>query len=379
MNYLEAETFLIGGLVARPENYEKVRGLSASDFSEPIFSKAFALIEEISSTDGIPSDYLTVRSMLKESLTGEEFEILQSAIENDIGAQSSLPYWAKCVRRGRIERQIKKAVGDNIDAGRLDSLLGELSSIDRPETLYRPLNQIPSARVQGLFFKTGFSDLDAILRFGPGHVMVIAGRTGLGKTSLGVQMIDYISVERPTGIISLEMGGEELRDRIENSFVTLSKNLFISDPSSCSSSDFKGICKAFKEEQGVEVVLLDYLQLMRERQDYRNRHLEISHIIRRIKETAKELRLGVIVVSQISRGIDARGRGSIPSLGDLKESGDIEYASDTVLFIHQPGETKETVKMLYVSKNRWGKIGKVEFYWNGEKTKFGELYAEDEG
>ena len=212
--------------------------------------------------------------------------------------------------------------------------------------------------------------------------MTIAGRTGLGKTSLGVQIIDFISNEIPTGIISIEMPGEELRDKIENSFSTLSKNIFISDPPSCSSSDFKGICKALKEEQGVKVVLLDYLQLMRERQDYRNRHLEVSHIIRRIKETAKELRIAAIVISQISRSIDARGRGSLPSLGDLKESGDIEFASDTVLFIHQPEKGEEdfhgdNVKILLLAKNRFGKTGKVQVYWNGDRTKFGNFYQGD--
>ena len=137
-----------------------------------------------------------------------------------------------------------------------------------------------------------------------------------------------------------------------------------------------------KEEQGVKVVLLDYLQLMRERQDYRNRHLEISHIIRRIKETAKELRIVAIVISQVSRGIDARGRGSLPSLGDLKESGDIEYASDTVLFIHQPekgdeGFKGENVKILFLAKNRYGKTGKVKVYWNDTQTKFGNFYLGD--
>jgi replicative DNA helicase len=380
MNHFEAETFLIGGLIARPENFEKVRGkLSPDDFQEEIFGKAYAIFEEIDTTEGMPLDWSTLKSGLTEGLTPDEFQILFGTIENDIGANESLPFWAKQVRRGRIEREIKKAVIDGIDPGRLDSLLNELSSLDRSEILYRPIRQISSARVQGPFFRTGFSDLDSVLRFAPGHLMVIAGRTTLGKTSLGVQMIDSISVERPTGIISLEMSGEEIRDRTENSFNTLPKNLFISDPSSCSSSDFKGICKALKEEQGVEVVLLDYLQLMRERQDYHNRHLEISHIIRRIKEIAKELTIGVIVISQISRGIDARGRGSLPSLGDLKESGDIEYASDTVLFLHQPEKgdedfSGEDVRLILIAKNRWGRIGKVKVYWNGAKTKFGTLY-----
>jgi replicative DNA helicase len=380
VNHTESERNLIGGLIGGPENFDKVRGkISSDDFEEKIYAKAYGVFEEIDTTEGMPLDWSTLKSGLSEGLTPDELQILFRTIENDIGANESLPFWAKMVRRGRIEREIKKAVIDGIEVDHLDSLLNELFSLDRSEILYRPIRQISSARVQGPFFKTGFSDLDSVLRFGLGHVMIIAGRTTLGKTSLGFQMIDYISVERPTGIISLEMSAEESRDRIENSFNTLPQNLFISDPSSCSSSDFKGICKALKEEQGVEVVLLDYLQLMRERQDYRNRHLEISHIIRRIKETAKELRIGVIVISQISRGIDARGRGSLPSLGDLKESGDIEYASDTVLFLHQPeGRDQdfsgEDVKLILIAKNRWGRIGKVKLYWNGEKTKFGTLY-----
>ena len=385
MNFQEAEVFLIGGLIGKPENFERVRGkLSAHDFSEEIFRKAFGIFEEIDSGEGIPLDQYTVKASLRETLKTDELEILFKAIEDDIGADESLPYWAKQVKRGRVEREIRTLANEGIDTGRLDSLLNELSSLDRPETLYRSLNQIPSARISGSSFKTGFLDLDYFLRFGPGHVMGIAGRTGLGKTSLGVQMINSMSYEVPVAIISLEMTGEELRDRMENSFGTLSKNIFISDPPTCSSSDFRGICKALKEEQGVAVVLLDYLQLMRERQDYRNRHLEISHIIRRIKETAKELRIAAIVVSQISRGIDARGRGSLPSLGDLKESGDIEYASDTVLFIHQPEKGDkdfkgDNVKLILIAKNRWGKIGKVNVYWDGEKTKFGNLYQGDEG
>lgn len=378
-NYQEAERFTIGGLMAIPENFDKARGkLFASDWENPLFSEVFSILEKIDQTESMPFDRTTIRAGLRDHLTENEILVFEKTIEDDIGANESLPYWVGQVKRGSIERKIKSAVKEGIDADYLDSLLHELSSLDRPETLYRPLNQIPSAQVQGPFFKTGFLDLDRVLKFGPGHVMVIAGRTGVGKTSLGVQIVDSISYERATGIISLEMTGGELRDHIENSFRRLSKNIFISDPSSCSSIDFAGICKTLKSEQGVEVILLDYLQLLRENRDYRGRHLEISHIIRRVKEVAKELKMGVIVVSQISRGIDGRGRGSLPSLSDLKESGDIEFAADEVLFLHQPeaGDrdfSGENVKVILIAKNRWGKIGKVKIYWDGPKTKFGNF------
>ncbi len=183
------------------------------------------------------------------------------------------------------------------------------------------------------------------------------------------------------------MTGGEVRARIKDSFDDLPKNFFVSDPSALSTLELKQICKGMKNKEKVEVILIDYLQLMREREDFRSRHLEVSHIIRRIKEIAKELQIAMIVISQLSRSIDYRVEGSYPTLSDLKESGDIEFASDEILFIHQPQPPKEgkkdndykgeNVKLLILAKNRWGQTGKVKVYWNGPKTKFGN-YQEGE-
>ena len=136
-----------------------------------------------------------------------------------------------------------------------------------------------------------------------------------------------------------------------------------------------------KVENGVAVVLVDYLQLMREKEDFRSRHLEVSHIIRRIKEIAKELKMAMIVISQLSRDIDYRGEGSSPSLSDLKESGDIEYAADSILFIHQPRKEEkdyrgEDTKFLIIAKNRWGMTGRIQVSWQGFKTRFGSYDKE---
>lgn len=384
----EAEIFVLGGLIAKPENFDKVRGkLAPEDFEDPLLSKAFGLIQEIDLSEGVPLDWTTIKATLKDGLTENELLVFFRTIEDDIGADQSLPYWVKVVRKESLQRQIKNAVAEEIDHSRLDSLLSGLSSLDREDTpLYRPINQIPSAIQDGPVFKTGFVDLDRVLRFGPGHLMIIGGKTGLGKTSLGVQIAHYLSKEVPVGIISLEMRAEELRDRIQTSFgEPFPKALFIADPSSCSTTDLKGICKALKENEGAQVFIVDYLQLMREKQDYRNRHLEVSHIVRTIKEIAKEYHAGMIVISQISRGIDARGRGSLPTLSDLKESGDLEFAGDEILFVHQPEEGDaywigENVKLLLIAKNRFGKTGMVKVYWNGDRTRFGNFCSwGDEG
>ena len=124
MNFQEAEVFLIGGLIAKPENFGKVRDkVSAFDFSEEIFQKTFGAFEEIDSIEGIPLDCFTIKSSLREILKPGEYEILFKTIEDDIGANESLPFWARQVRRGRIEREIKSLANERIDKGRLDSLL----------------------------------------------------------------------------------------------------------------------------------------------------------------------------------------------------------------------------------------------------------------
>jgi replicative DNA helicase len=110
---------------------------------------------------------------------------------------------------------------------------------------------------------------------------------------------------------------------------------------------------------------------MREREDFRSRHLEVSHIIRRVKEFAKELKLAFIVISSVSRGNEELP----PTLSLLKESGDIEFASDGVVFIHSEKE-KEDLKFLNIAKNRWGWTGEVKIFWDGPKTKFRDYQKE---
>ena len=264
----------------------------------------------------------------------------------------------------------------------MEAIIHDLEGLGKDTPLYRPLDKIPPflEKPESLI-KTGFIDLDHLLKFGLSDLMIIAGKTGEGKTSLGLGILYHISKEKPVGVVSIEMAGERVRARIENSFGDLPKNFFVSDSSELSTLELKQICKGMKNEERVEVILIDYLQLMYEREDFRSRHLEISHIIRRIKGIAKELQIAMIVISELSRNIDYRVMGSYPTLSDLKESGDIEFASDEILFIHQPQPPKEgkkdddykggNVKLLILAKNRWGRKGKVSVYWDDLKTKFG--------
>lgn len=380
MNHLEAERWVIGSLLINPDNIERVRRwLSPEDFFDFSHSKIFSTIVEINDRDDIPLDPSTIYSFLKE----DEIKTAKF-LKEDIPTNETLDYWAKMVRRQSLERKFKElASEENVDLGRVERIIYEIGNLEKDIPLYMPIDKISSLleKPESLI-KTGFVDLDQLLKFRPGHLMVIAGKTGEGKTSLGLGILHHISREKPVGVVSIEMSGEEIRTRIENSFSNFSKNFFVSGQSALSILGLKQICKAMKIEQGVEVILIDFLQMMREKEDFRSRHLEVSHIIRRIKEIAKELQIAMIVISQLSRSIDHRGEGSYPTLSDLKESGDIEFAADEILFIHQPqrgdkdhlGKSLyfgENVKLLILAKNRWGQIGRIKVYWNGSKTKFG--------
>ena len=374
MNHLEAERWVIGSLLINPDNIERVRRwLSPEDFFDFSHSKIFSTIVEINDRDDIPLDPSTIYSFLKE----DEIKTAKF-LKEDIPTDETLDYWAKMVKKQSLEKKLRESADkEDLDLGKIEAIIHDLGNMGKDTPLYRPIDKIPLlSEKPGSLIRTGFPDLDHFLKFGPGNLMVIAGKTGEGKTSLGLGILHHVSKEKPVAVVSIEMAGEEVRARIENSFGDLPKNFFVSDPSALSTMELKQICKGMKSEEGVEVILIDYLQLMREREDFRSRHLEVSHIIRRIKEIGKELEMAMIVVSQLSRSIDHRGEGSLPTLSDLKESGDVEYAADEILFIHQPQKKDEdyrgeNVKLLILSKNRWGETGKVKVYWNGSKTKFG--------
>jgi replicative DNA helicase len=384
-NYQEAGEWVIGAILQDPsENFVRVRRLlSSSDFLSPAHGKIFATTEEIYDRGDIPLDLSVIYSFLKK----DDLQIARY-LQDEIPTDEGIEYWARLVVEGSRKRELRELTShEDFDLTRVEAIFEDLRSLNKGDTvLYQPINQIPPLSEEpGSRIKMGLIDLDRTVPFKLSHLLLIAAKTGLGKTSLALGMAHYISQERPVGFILLEGVAGEARLRLENSFGFVpEKNFYVSDPPTLSTLEFKQICKAMKSEQGVEVIFLDYLQLMREREDFRSRHLEISHVVRRIKEIAKELDVGMVVISQLSRGIDHRGENSLPTLSDLKESGDLEYCADEILFIHQPrkGEVDyrgDKVKLLILAKNRWGPTGKMKVFWDAERTRFGNFQEGREG
>jgi replicative DNA helicase len=219
----------------------------------------------------------------------------------------------------------------------------------------------------------------------------------------------------PIGIFSLEMSSSQLVGRLQSNLseVNVSKivkkqltideinqisvkaqglataPLFIDDTANISVLDLKGKCRKLVKEQGVQMIIIDYLQLMRSGVKTQSREQEIAEISRGLKIIAKELNIPVIALSQLSRAVEQRGGDKRPSLSDLRESGQIEQDADMVMFCYRPeyygftetmiGDKEFDAKglfMLIVAKHRNGELGEIPLKFIGEQAKITNL---DEG
>jgi len=149
----------------------------------------------------------------------------------------------------------------------------------------------------------------------------------------------------------------------------------IDDTAGVGIMEMRAKSRRLMQEQGLDLVIIDYLQLMRGRGRHENRNQEITEISRSLKELAKELRVPVIAISQLSRAPEQRGPGSKPQLSDLRESGAIEQDADVVLFIfreevYKPTEENRGLAQVIIAKQRNGPIGTLEFAFLREYTRF---------
>jgi len=252
---------------------------------------------------------------------------------------------------------------------------------------------------------TGFTDLDRMTHgLNRGNLIIIAGRPGMGKTSLALNIAQYIAIHqnKPVGVFSLEMSEQELALRIlcseaDVSFSRLRAGhlsqkqwqtivqtvrrlspapLYIDDSPNPSLLEIASKTRRLRAEIGLELIILDYLQLMQAGGRYENRNLEIAAISRGLKQLAKELDMPVIALSQLSRQPERRSGDHRPQLADLRESGSIEQDADLVAFVYRdemynPDDpSNRGLAELILAKHRNGETGTVELVFLGETTTF---------
>ncbi|MBI2020222.1 replicative DNA helicase [Candidatus Daviesbacteria bacterium] len=263
-------------------------------------------------------------------------------------------------------------------------------SFDRLDEL-----QKSSGKLRGV--PTGFRDLDNKLAgMQDSNLLILASRPGQGKTSMALNIAQHVAVNAtlPVGIFSLEMSQEELVDRLlvgqadidawklktgrldEKDFDRLSlamgelaeAPIFIDDTPGISISEMRTKARRLQVEHGLKLLIVDYLQLIRGR-NLENRVQEVSEISQQLKNLARELKIPVLAISQLSRAVEQRGTRK-PQLADLRESGAIEQDADVVMFIWREDSEKPELVTLDIQKHRNGPTGEIQLFFHAERVRF---------
>ena len=259
-----------------------------------------------------------------------------------------------------------------------------------------------AGRVTGI--ATGFTDLDYKLSgLHPSELIIVAARPAMGKTAFVLNIAQKAAVRDhvPTAIFSLEMSKEQLVTRmmameamvdsqsirtgdlqetdwekIMESAGTIGRSpLIIDDTPGITIAELRSKCRRYKQIHGLDLIIIDYLQLMSGGKRSESRQQEISEISRSLKALAREMNAPVIALSQLSRRVEER-KPAKPMLSDLRESGSIEQDADVVMFIYRDeyyneDSEKKGIAEIIVDKQRNGSTGSVELVWLGQYTKFG--------
>jgi replicative DNA helicase len=431
---LDAEKSVLGAILIHNDAFNHAAELIDSrdffrDAHRRIFDSMVVLSER---SDAI--DFITLKEEL--SRTGQLDEVggpaYIASLADGVPRSTNVEYYARIVKEKSTLRSLihsaNKILAEAYDAEQEpDLLLDEAERAifaiaeDRIRTGFVPLRDL----VQGSFatieklqqskgaitgVPSGFHDLDEMTTgFHPGDLVVVAARPSMGKTSLVLNMAQYVGTHTAmtVGFFSLEMSKEQLFMRLltsearidahrfrtgflnEKDYTRLSQALgtlaearvFIDDTASIGVLEMRAKARRLKAEHGLDLLIIDYLQLMQGRGRFESRQQEVSAISRSLKGLAKELSCPIIALSQLSRAPEGR-TDHRPQLSDLRESGAIEQDADIVFFIYRPEvyDKEETrpddqgVAEIIIGKQRNGPIGSVKLSFLNQYTRF-ENYA----
>ncbi len=428
---LDAERFVLGAILMDDALYIQVAGaLEAGDFTLEKHRRIFLRMGELFER-GERIDRVTVANELMkqnqlESVDGVSYLV---SLDEGLPVLSNLESYVRIVKDKSVLRRIiftsqslidrcllAEDEPDQILASAEESLLklGDTRTADSLVNPKRILEEFdgginafldPSKRIKGL--STGFLRLDEMTGgLHEGDLVILAARPSMGKTALALNIAQHVALrpgeQQPVAVFSLEMSRESLltrmicaaarvdqqkfrasylnqdeRRRLAKAASDLVQSpLFIDDTSGAHLMDIHAKLRRLKSEHGLGLVVIDYLQLMSGRGRYENRNQEISTISRGLKLLAKDLKVPMLVLSQLNRAPEIRQGDHRPQLSDLRESGSIEQDADLVAFIfreevYKPqDESLRGLAELLIAKQRNGPIGKVNLVFLKEFTKF---------
>ena len=429
-NSLEAEQSVIGSMMMdRAAIITASETLVAEDFYHNQYAVLFESMIELFN-ENKPVDFITLQNKLKEKELPPEISSLEYI--NDLVAavptSANVRYYADIVKdKAMLRRLIKvtETIQNECYAGNEDletifantekNVFQILQSQDGGE--FVPIRQIvinalerieKASRIQGNVtgIATGFIDLDYRMSgLQPSDLILVAARPSMGKTAFVLNIAQYTAFhsELATAIFSLEMSKEQLVNRlfslesrvdaqalrngnlsdteweklIEGAGTIGRSNLIIDDTPGISINELRSKCRKYKLEHNIQLVIIDYLQLMSGNGKTDSRQQEISEISRSLKALARELHVPVIALSQLSRAVEQRPDHR-PMLSDLRESGAIEQDADVVMFLYRDDyynkdTDRKNIAEVIIAKQRNGPIGTVSLVWLPQYTKFANM------
>jgi replicative DNA helicase len=421
---LEAEKSVLGALLLDKDAIVKVvEFLKPSHFyktSHQTIYEAIVILYEKRE----PADLITVPAQLKKSGTLEECGGVTYLTEliNTVPTAANVEVYARLIKDHAIRRELMNAASrigelvyteDNVDE-LLDQAEQQLFAVSQDrvhqdfvpvrETLeitFERLDELSKQRGKLRGVPTGLKSLDKMLSgFQKETLVILAARPSVGKSSLAINIGQYAAVNHKKGvaIFSLEMGRESLVDRmisaqgnIDNWRIATGNlesedfekysiaagelaeaPIFIDDTPGISVMEMRTKARRLQAEHEIDLVIVDYLQLVRGR-NLESRVQEVSEVSQSLKNLARELKVPVLALSQLSRAVEQRGGDKKPQLSDLRDSGSIEQDADIVMFLYRPTEEDRENYMLFVAKHRSGATGEIPLFFKGDRTKFYEV------
>ncbi|HCR81020.1 MAG TPA: replicative DNA helicase [Candidatus Pacebacteria bacterium] len=368
-----------------------------------------------------PIDVVTLTAQLKKNKllakAGGAAELTK--LSNLLSTAANVTAYAQLVREHFIKRtliSLASEVSDlALDAGgnvkdildlaeqrvfSISQIQSDRSFILLKDTLVESFDRIDELQKSGGELRgvpTGFQDLDRLLAgLQRSNLIILASRPGMGKTALSLNMAQNAAVlaKKKIGFFSLEMSREELVDRLlvaqadidawklktgrldQQDFLKLSDamgvlaeaQIFIDDTPGMSIYEMRTKARKLMAEQNIDLLFVDYLQLAHGR-NQENRVQEVGEISQGLKNIARELRIPVLALSQLSRAIESRGEKS-PQLSDLRESGSIEQDADVVMFLYHKDDSVREQVSLKIAKHRNGPLGEIELFFRGDRVRF---------
>ncbi len=383
-----------------------------------IFSAMLALYETQK-----PIDILTLTSNLKKKRTAAEIDsVYLSNLINVVPTAANVQHYASLIKEDSTKRALISSGGQIAEMGFTDEkpvpeLLDKAESLifaisqghnlkgfeSLKEMLAESFDRIDELHKKGAGFRgirTGFTDLDNILSgMQAANLLILAARPGQGKTAMIANISQFVAVTEkiPIGIFSLEMSQEEIVDRLligqadvdawrlktgklsESDFAKLSEAMglladapiFIDDSPGISVAEIRTRARRLQLEHNIGLLVVDYLQLIDPGRHYDNRVQEVSMVSQSLKNLARELKIPVIAVSQLSRAVEHRGEKK-PQLADLRESGAIEQDADVVMFLYRAEDALGNVipTKLLIAKHRNGPTGEIDLLFRGDRIRF---------